>query len=253
MPSPRLPAASPPHYAEPPAAAGHNVSESERLASAIGGGLLALYGLSRKSVGGALLAGIGGALVYRGTTGHCPVYGQLGISTAEGGDASEEAVEIVESVTVNVPRSEAYAFWRKLENLPRFMHHIRTVEEVSPTRSKWTAKGPGPLPDLMWEADILEDVPNERIVWQSLPDADVNNAGHVSFRDAPGDGTEVHTRISYRPPAGAAGRAVARRLDPVFGQMVKNDVRRFKNILETGEVPTTEGQPTGKDGGSRSD
>lgn len=249
MPSPRLPAASPPHYAEPPAPSGRNVSEPERLASTVGGGLLALYGLSRKSVGGALLAGIGGALVYRGTTGHCPVYGQLGVSTAE--DEPGGTVEIVESVTVNVPRSEAYGFWRTLENLPRFMHHVRTVEETSATRSRWTAKGPGPLPDLSWEADIVEDVPGERIVWRSLPDADVVNAGHVSFRDAPGSGTEVHARISYRPPAGPAGRAIARRLDPVFGQMVKNDVRRFKNVIETGEVPTTEGQPTGKDGGSR--
>lgn len=251
MPSPRLPAASPPHYAEPPASPGLNVSEPERLASTLGGGLLALYGLSRKSVGGALLAGIGGALVYRGTTGHCPVYGQLGISTAE--DEPGGTVEIAESVTVNVARGEAYAFWRKLENLPRFMHHVRRVEEVSPTRSRWTAKGPGPLPDLSWEADITEDVPDERIVWRSLPDADVVNAGHVSFRDAPGGGTEVRTRISYRPPAGAAGRAVARRLDPLLGQMVKDDVRRFKNVIEAGEAPTVKGQPTGKDGGSRAE
>lgn len=242
MPDLRPSTAAPTRYVEPPAPTALNVGDAERLASVIGGGLLALYGLSQKSLGGVILAGLGGALVYRGTTGHCPVYDRLGMNTAD--DAGARAVEVVESVTVNVPRAEAYAYWRQVENLPRFMHHLRSVVALSETRTRWTAKGPGPFPDLVWEAAVVEEVPGERIVWRSLPDADVDNAGHVEFTDAPHGGTEVHARIAYRPPAGPLGRAVARWLDPVFGQMVRNDVRRFKSLLETGEVPVSvKGQP----------
>src|SRR5690606_4832794 len=136
--------------------------------------------------------------------------------------------------------------WWRLENLPRFMHHLRSVRELGGGRSHWVAKGPGPLPDVEWLAEITDEEENEVLAWRSLPGADVTNAGHVRFADAPGGGTEVRVRISYRAPAGAAGAAVARRLDPVFGQMVKEDVRRFKHLLEAGEVPTTEGQPSGR-------
>lgn len=241
--------ASPPRYVQPRTSpsASQNVGEIERIASTIGGGLLTLAGLYRRSLGGLALAGIGGALLYRGTTGHCPVFQQLGLSTAE--DRPPEPVEIAEAITVNVDRNTAYAFWRKLENLPRFMHHLRRVEDLGNGRSRWTAKGPGPLPDLTWNAEIVEEKPGERLVWRSLPDADVNNAGHVTFKDGPHGGTEVHARIAYRPPAGDVGAGLARWLDPVLGQMVKEDIRRFKHVVETGEVPTTEGQPSGRDEG----
>jgi uncharacterized membrane protein len=199
--------------------------------------------LSRRSLGGVLLAGVGGALLFRGTTGHCPIFQQLGINTAA--DQPPEPVEIAEAVTVNVDRTAAYDFWRELENLPRFMHHLRRVEQLDGGRSRWTAKGPGPLPDLTWNAEIVEEKPGERLVWRSLPGADVHNAGHVTFKDA-GGRTEVHARIAYRPPAGDVGTAVARWLDPVLSQMVKEDIRRFQHVIETGEVPTIEGQPTGE-------
>jgi uncharacterized membrane protein len=186
-----------------------------------------------------LLAGIGGVLVYRGATGHCPAFQQLGISTAD--NPQPEPVEIAEALTVNVDRRAAYDFWRKLENLPRFMHHLRRVEDLGNGRSRWTAKGPGPLPDLAWTAEIVEEVPGERLVWRSLPGADVHNAGHVNFKDGPHGGTEIHARIAYRPPAGDLGASVARWLDPVLGQMVKEDIRRFQHVIETGEVPTIDG------------
>lgn len=222
-----------------------NVGEMERLASTVGGGVLAVLGLSRRSLGGLALAGLGGALLYRGTTGHCPVFQQLGISTA-GGEAPEP-VEIAEAVTVNVPRSAAYDYWRRLENLPRFMHHLRRVEDLGGGRSRWTADAPGPLPDLTWEAEVVQELPGERLAWRSLPGADVSNAGHVTFEDAPHGETEVHVRIAYRPPAGPVGTGLARWLDPVLGQMIKEDIRRFQHVIETGEVPTTEGQPSGRD------
>ena len=236
--------ASPPQYTQPRpnATTPRNVGELERIASTVGGGLLTLLGLGRRSLGGLALAGVGGVLLYRGTTGHCPAYQQLGMSTAE---TTPEPVEIAEALTVNAPRGEVYAFWRKLENLPRFMHHLRRVDDLGGTRSRWTAKGPGPLPDLTWEAEVVQETPDELLVWRSLPGADVSNAGHVTFKDAPHGGTEIHARIAYRPPAGAVGATLARWLDPVLGQMVKEDIRRFQHIIETGEVPTIDGQPRG--------
>ena len=238
MPSPVLPMPSLPTSSRP------NVGDAERIASAIGGALLALYGLSRRSFGGFALAGLGGVLAYRGTTGHCPAYATLGVSTADG--ATTAPVQIVEAVTVTAPRAEAFAFWRRLENLPRFMYHLKSVRDLGEGRSHWVARGPGPLPELEWLAEVIEERDGEVLAWRSLPGADVVNAGHVRFTDAPGGGTEVHVRISYHAPGGPAGAAVARRLDPVFGQMVKEDIRRFKHVLETGEVPTIEGQPSGR-------
>ena len=222
-----------------------NVGSAERAASTVGGGLLALAGLLRGGLGGTALVATGGVLLYRGVSGHCPVFEAAGVSTAAS-DASN-AVEIETSVTVNRPRAEVYAFWRTLENLPTFMHHLRSVDQQAGQRSRWVAKGPGGLPDIAWDASLDAARENELLRWHSLPGADVENAGEVRFRDAPAGGTEVHVRISYRPPAGEVGAAVARWLDPVLRQMVKEDVRRFKHILETGEVPTTEGQPSGRD------
>lgn len=235
---------APAHVPSPPAHG--NVGRTERIASAVGGGLLALYGLSRRSAGGYALAGLGGALVARGVSGYCPAYGALGMSTAEG-EAGALPVEVAQSVTVFRPREEVYAFWRRLENLPRFMHHLERVTELDEQRSRWEAKGPGPLPDVTWEAKVVEERPGEILAWRSLPGAGIENAGHVRFEDAPNGATEIHARIAYRPPAGPLGAAVARWLDPALGQMVRNDIHRFQNVLEAGEIPTTEGQPSGRE------
>lgn len=235
-------AAGVPHFVEPHVPAEVNVGETERLVSAVAGGALALYGLSLRSTGGVVLAGLGGALVARGVSGHCPVNAQISRNTASG----PAPVEIVESVSVRAPREEVYAFWRTLENLPRFMEHLRSVEATSKTHSRWTAKGPGPLPDVSWEAEIVDDVENERIVWQSLPGADVDNAGHVRFVDGPDRLTEVHARIAYRPPAGAVGAAVAKWLDPVLGTAVRRDIQRFRSLIEAGEVPQADPKVKGE-------
>ena len=233
-------AAAVPHYTElPPTSV--NVGDTERLVTTVAGGLLALYGLSQRSLPGVALAALGGALVARGASGHCPAYEAAGVN----GAAGPAPVEIVQSMSVRVPRAEVYAFWRTLENLPRFMEHLRTVEATSETRSRWTAKGPGPLPDVTWEAEIVEDVPGERIVWQSLPGADVDNAGHVRFVDGPEGLTEVHARITYRPPAGPLGATVAKWLDPVLGSAVRQDIARFKHVIEAGEVPRNDPRVSG--------
>lgn len=247
MPSPRPDTPTLPRFL-PPAITGSahvNVGPMERVVSALGGAALTAYGLTRGTVGGTLLGGLGAVLVFRGASGYCPAFGLAGISTAEQQDDTPRALEIEETLTVARSPDEAYAFWRRLENLPRFMHHIASVNEMGDGRSLWKANSPGPLPDLTWEAEILQDEPGRLLVWQSVDEAAVDNAGHVEFRPAPHGGTEVRVRIAYRPPAGDLGHALGKALDPVFTRMVKEDVRRFKHVIEAGEVPTIEGQPKG--------
>jgi uncharacterized membrane protein len=121
------------------------------------------------------------------------------------------------------------------------------VTVTSDQCSHWVARAPRGLTTLEWDAETTEDRENELIAWRSLPDADVDNQGVVRFQDAPdGRGTEVHVSIQYRPLAGAIGDALARLLNPISSQLIKEDLRRFKRLLETGEIPTTEGQPTGR-------
>ncbi len=221
-----------------------NVGPGERVASAAGGAALVALGLGRGSLGGLALALGGGALVVRGLSGYCPV------NEATGRDTSGErrdALDLTTAVTVQAPRGEVYAYWRKLQNLPTFMEHLRDVRRLDGGRSRWTADVPGLGATLEWDAEVVDDQEGERLAWRSVPGSEVENAGEVRFRDAPGGrGTEVEVRISYRPPAGDAGRALAGLLTPVFEQLVKEDVRRFKHVMEVGTVPTTDGQPSGR-------
>jgi uncharacterized membrane protein len=217
-----------------------NVGFGERLASVIGGPLLAAYGLTRATPGGMALAATGGMLMYRGLTGSCPIYASLGVSTA----GQMLPVTVRHSIAIARPADEVYAFWREFSNLPRFMKHLVSVT-VDGERSHWTATGPAGA-TVEWDAEIVDDQPGERICWRSLPSADVDNAGCVRFETAPaGRGTLVHVAIDYNPPAGAAGAAVAWLFGEEPSQQVAGDLRRFKNILEAGEIATIEGQPTG--------
>ncbi|QBQ54065.1 YgaP-like transmembrane domain [Nitrosococcus wardiae] len=222
-----------------------NVGQTERLLSTFGGGFLAYKGLQARSKGGILLTLMGGALIYRGITGHCPAYQSLNIDTSEP-EEKISPIEIHETLTINKPRAEVYEFWNHLENLPQVMHHLQSVTTTTDKYSHWVARAPKGLTTLEWDAEIIEVRENELIAWQSLPDADVNNAGIIRFQDAPGGrGTEVHINIIYRPPASVIGTALARLLNPITSQVIKEDIRRFKSLMETGEIPTTEGQPQG--------
>lgn len=216
-----------------------NITDAERAASVAGGALLALYGLGRRSwAGGFALAGLGGLLLYRGLRGHSYVYERIGVERAG------QAMEVEQAITVNRPVAEVYAFWRKLENLPRFMRHLRSVTEQSATRSHWVAQAIGTGRALEWDSEITDDRPNERIRWRSLPDGGLEHRGEVRFKRAPGDrGTEVHVHLEYRPPLGAALGAA---MYPFTRQTLKEEIRRLKHVLETGELPTTEGQPSGR-------
>lgn len=222
-----------------------NVGTSERIISAASGALLSLYGLKKGGIAGVATAIAGGSLVLRGVSGYCPVNEAAGRDTAE---TESIAVEITRSLTVLKPRKELYAYWRKLENLPTFMKHLKEVTQTGGKASHWEAHIPGDLGTIEWEAEITQEKENELIGWQSLPDSDIDNAGEVRFKDAPaGRGTVVQATISYRPPAGSLGGGAAKLLNPLFKQMVKEDLRRFKRLMETGEIPTIEGQPSGRE------
>lgn len=225
-----------------------NVGETERWFSTLGGGALFIYGLTRRSVVPTLL---GGFLAYRGLSGHCPMFEQLDINTATGknilsGSSSSHGIEVKHTLTINRPAAELYQFWRNFENLPRFMKHLETVQVIDDQRSHWVVQM-SPAPTVEWDAAITVDRENEVIAWRSLPNADVENTGQVRFTPAPGDrGTEVQVELMYNPPAGVVGTAIARLFKVVTSQQIKEDIRRFKRLMETGEIPTTEGQPSGR-------
>ena len=140
------------------------------------------------------------------------------------------------SVTVNCDVNDAYELWHNFENLPRFMRHLESVTVTGDRRSHWVAKAPGGK-RVEWDAETTDDRPNELIAWRSLPDADVYNAGEVRFTPAPGGrGTEVRVTLDYRPPLGKLGSKVAMLWREEPGQQVADDLRHFKQVLETGEI-----------------
>jgi len=225
-----------------------NVGETERMLSGLGGAVFLAYGLSRGGLGGVALALLGGSLVYRGVTGNCKMYEALGVDTAGGKDwltagrDVHRGVKISRTSTIGRAPEECYRTWRRLENLPRFMSHLISVEAVDDRRSHWVAKAPAPLGQVEWDAEIIQDTPNELISWRSHRDADVDNAGSVRFRPAPGGhGTEVTVELNYEPPAGHLGITIAKFLGEEPEQQVEDDLRKFKQIMETGEVTTSRG------------
>ena len=154
-------------------------------------------------------------------------------------------IHVTKSVTVMRPRSEVYKFWRQLERLPSFMIHLASVSEVSPVRSHWVANAPGGS-KVEWDAEIVDERENELISWRSCEGSEIPNAGTVRFKDAPADrGTEVSVELNYDPPAGRAGAAVAKLFGEEPGQQLTDDMRRFKQVMETGEVVLSDGSLMG--------
>ena len=230
-----------------------NVGDAERWVSAIGGGALALYGLTRGTYGGVALALLGASLVYRGTTGHCYTYDAFGVNTASGERENPfvsveggRGVKVEKSVTINKSPEELYSFWLNFENLPRFMKHLEEVRVTGDGTSHWVAKGPAGM-SVEWDAESYNLKENEMIAWRSLEGSQVANAGSVHFRPAPeGRGTEVRVVLKYDPPAGVLGAWVAKLFGEAPEQQIEEDLRRFKGLMETGETATTMGQTSGR-------
>jgi uncharacterized membrane protein len=153
---------------------------------------------------------------------------------------------IHESFTIMKSPDELYRFWRDLSNLPRFMRNVRSVESNG-ARSHWVVGGPGDR-TYEWDAEIVRDEPGRVISWRTVGDADVQNSGVVTFRPATGGrGTVVEVVLEYDPPGGAAGAALARLFGTRPKEDVREDLRRFKQLVETGEIPTTRGQSAARD------
>lgn len=250
-----IPAAVPPSANGSVIAPMMNVGPEERILTGIAGAALTTYAIAkRRDLGGAVLALAGGYLLYRGVSGYCPGYDILRTGTAAPPptDAASpnaviphgQGVKVEKTVTINRSVDELYDYWRNFENLPRIMAHLESVTVQDATHSHWVAKAPlGKT--VSWDAEIINEVPGEMIAWRSTENADVPNAGSVWFTPAPaGRGTEVKVNIEYNPPAGLVGMAVAKLFGEEPNQQVMDDLRHFKALMETGEIPTNSGQPT---------
>ncbi|MBE9200015.1 SRPBCC family protein [Nodularia sp. LEGE 06071] len=157
-----------------------------------------------------------------------------------------QPIKVEKTVTINKPADELYRFWHNFENLPTFMKHLKFVKVYNEQRSHWVANAPLGQ-SVQWDADIVEDRENEFISWAAVAGADVDNSGFVSFQPAPGDrGTEVKVVLKYNPPGGALGVVIAKLFGEEPKQQIGDDLRRFKMLMETGEIATTAGQPTGQ-------
>jgi uncharacterized membrane protein len=218
-----------------------NISTTEKWVSTIAGTALAIAGYQRsnKTLG---LTGLG--LVARGVTGFCPVNAAVGRNSAfqdtRKALGGPNGVRVEASTVIYRPMPEVYAYWRQFENLPLFMSHLLEVQGLGGGRSRWTATGPLGVP-VSWDAEIIKDLPPRLISWRSLEGSDVVSAGSVRFRPAGGDrGTEVRVKLQYDPPAGRVGAALAWLIgeDPLT--QIEDDLCRFKQLLETGEVSARE-------------
>lgn len=232
-----------------------NVGNSERIVSAVGGGALIAYGIKRKDWLGALVGLVGGGLALRGATGHCQVYDALDVDTNEKSLLQrgkkqakswfETTTEVTKSVTINKSADELYSFWRDFENLPKFMNHLESVKVINQKKSEWTAKAPLGT-QVTWEAQISQDVENELIAWRSIEGSQIPNTGSVEFKPTKDRGTVVKVIIRYEPPAGKIGELAAKILTEEPDTQVSEDLRRFKNLMESGEIVQVEGQTSGR-------
>jgi len=229
-----------------------NIDAGERWASLVGGSLLLVFGVTRGGRAGVAAALGGGALIYRAARGHSQLYDALGLDEAPTHVARvtslvhRRGVTVRRTIAINKPVEEIFAFWRDFENLPRFMRHLESVTCDGPRRSHWVARAAAGR-RVTWDAEIVEERPNQLIAWRSLDDADIRHAGAVEFeRGAGGRGTTIRVSLTYAPPGGKFAAVIAKLFGEEPSQHVQDDLRRLKQLMEAGEVPTVEGQPRGE-------
>ena len=229
-----------------------NLSNAERAGSAVAGTAVMALGFDGKGPGLASMLS-GAYLMYRAATGHCVAYQAIGVSTAPAMPkpkslAAKQATagnQVTHAVTINKSAAELYQFWRHYPNLAKFMTHIIKVEGTG-SKTHWVAQGPLGL-KVEWDAETTKDVVNREIAWRSVEGGDVDSVGSVEFTEQPGGrGTIVKVTLSYSPPGGRVGAMLAK----VFGespeQQIRADLRQLKQLMETGEIPTVAGQPSGR-------
>ena|ERR1051325_8339687 len=183
--------------------------------------------------GGALLVGAG--LAYAAVK-----------TIQSAADSIAREVHLETSVAIHKSPEELYAFWRDFKNLPLFMKNLESVTVLDRLKSHWVAKGIGAA-KVEWDAEIYNEKENELIAWRSLENADVVNAGSVRFEKGPnGHGTYVRVTVNYNPPAGKLGATLAQLLGAEPKQLIKEDLRRLKQLMEAGEISTIDGQTSGR-------
>lgn len=215
-----------------------NIGTVERVASAIAGSVLAAWGLRRRGATGYGAALLGAELLHRGASGHCYAYSAMGVTTRDehehGAPARidrDKSVDVRYGLTIDRPRDELYAIWRDFSTLPQFMAHLERVDVLTPTTSHWVTKGPAGF-SVEWDAEIVDERPNEWIAWRAIEPAQVPNNGTVMFRDAPGSGTELFVTLEAQPPAGKLGELVARMFGSSPERQVRTAMERFKEMTE---------------------
>jgi uncharacterized membrane protein len=215
-----------------------DLGKTERLISGVAGAALLLLTFRARRLRPFLFP-VATGLIAKALKGHAGKAGARSRGDRTSPVASVgrgQGVKVEESVTINRPVLEVYRFWRNFENLPRFMDHLESVTVVDDTRSHWVAKGPAGT-KVEWDAIIHNEVDDELIAWRSLPGSEVNNAGSVHFTPTPdGTGTDVRVVLSYEPPAGMVGVAVAKLLGEEPSKQVADDLRRFKQVMDSGDV-----------------
>lgn len=229
---------------------GTNIGDVQRVLSAIAGMAFLASGLFRRHWSGAVLVTVGGSFLYRAVSGYCPAFGALGIDTSDDDRAGRprdtnrlgrrkvhtgRATKIRRSIEINRPSHEVYRFWRSLDNLPHVMNHLASVQVINDRLSHWVVKAMPGVPQIEWDAEIINDVENQRIGWRSLQGADVNNTGSVEFKPT-GDGqrTWLTVTLQYEPPGGELGTVVAKWFGEDPNTKLAEDLQRFKEEMETG-------------------
>ncbi len=219
-----------------------NVGATERIASAVAGGFLTMFGLRRRGTAGYGMALLGAELLYRGASGHCKSYSVLGVSTKEHVEPGVPAdvdharsISVRQSVYVQRPREELFAMWRDFSRLPEFMDHLERVDVLSPTHSHWVVAGPAGS-TVEWDAEIVDERANEWIAWRTVEPAQVPNNGTVMFCEMSDGGTDVFVTLEAQPPAGKFGDLVAKMFGRAPNRQVRQALARFKEMAE-GRTP----------------
>jgi uncharacterized membrane protein len=210
-----------------------STDRKNRMLSAMAGGALVAYGLSRMSLGGLFIAAAGGAVAYRGFRGPADRHGRTAGHARR--NVGNLGVKIDEEIVVDAPPQRVYAVWRNLENLPRLLSHVERVEVLDVMRSRWTVKGPAGA-RASWDAELINDKPGEVIAWRTTDSMLVNHAGSVTFEPAGEGKTRVRVSLQYDPPGGRVGHAVASLVSVDAGSQVANDLAEFKRALEEGRL-----------------
>lgn len=208
-----------------------------RLLAGVLGGALAVIGVSRRDPLGYVLGALGLGLTTRAVTNmrNMRMMKRLGM------DKTYRAIDIHKTINVQAPVDEVYAFWRNFENFPRFMTHLKEVHDTGPGQSHWVASGPAGVP-VEWNATITEERPQEALAWQSTPDSEVKNSGRVHFQPNVQGGTQIDVHMSYHPPAGVVGHAVATLFGDNPKQAMDEDLQRFKDMIEEGRTTQAGGE-----------